>query len=148
MAVNLAEMLNAFRALESDTDSVILLGDDHAMRTFVAWTKTDNVWSAPDKKPPPITHGKMTALWKWICAGWTIDAVAIARIAGLPVRVVHAKLEVLMGARLIYPDSSTPKATQLALTAYTAKQLGIKQQGSQGARAAPRKPPPDDPRSN
>lgn len=133
--MTLDQLLAPFIAMEDNSDAVIVLGDDAAMRVMAAWRRCDNEWEAPEGPMPPIVHGKMGKVWEWICAGWVIDVDEVSRAANLPTRIVHAKLEKLMSGRLIYPTGALAKGAELALTAFTAKQLGIKQQGPAKQRA-------------
>ncbi len=122
----LMDLLNVFRNLEEDNDSITVLGDDEAMRVLQAWRKTDQRWSRPRHKPPAVSAGNHAAVWSWIRDGWTIDELAISRGAGLSVRVVHEKLEMLLAARLIYPDGQISKGARTALQLHVAQKLGIK----------------------
>ncbi len=130
MKFSLEDVLAPFRAIESNDDVLVVLGDEHAMKALIAWTKVDNVWTHPPTKRPAMRHGNMASAWAWVISGWNIDEQtrAIARLAGLPTDVAHEKIEILVGNRLIYPDGSLAKGTRVALNLYTAKKLGIKQQ--------------------
>ncbi len=94
-----------------------------------------------------IVAGKMGALWDWIVAGWDVEAMAhrVSRTSGVPADVTHAKLEILIGNRLIYPDGSLAKGAKAALNVITARKLGIKQIHA-ASLAQPRKK--DDDRGN
>ena len=127
---NLESVLAPFRGLEQNTDAVVVLGDEQAMRVLVAWQKIDNEWSPPATRVPVVTAGGMGRLWKWIVAGWDVLKIEreVARLAGVPRHIAHEKLEMLVGNRLIYPDGSMAGGARSALAIHTAKKLGIKQQ--------------------
>lgn len=135
MLVNLEDFLAPFRGVEDNQDAIIILEDENAMRVLVAWTHVDNTWYAPSTACPPIVHGKLAAAWDWIRAGWDLDERKVARLAGLPHGIVHGKLEVLIGNRLIYPDGSIAKGTKLALSAFTARRLGIKPEATRKSKS-------------
>lgn len=126
MPTSLEYFLAPFRGVEDNQDAIIIIEDADAMRVLIAWTHVDNEWYAASTACPPIVHGKLAAAWDWIRAGWDFDERKISRLAGLPHGIVHAKLEILIGNRLIYPDGSMAKGTRLAMSAFTARRLGIK----------------------
>lgn len=128
-AFRIEDVLTPFRGLEQNQDAVVVLGDENAMKVLVAWTHVDNVWTKPSKPAPAIVSGKMSKLWQWVVSGWDTDVMMrdIARAAGLPVAIVHDKLNVLIGNRLIYPDGTMAAGARAALSVHTAKKLGIKQ---------------------
>lgn len=142
---NLESVLAPFRGLEQNTDAVVVLGDEQAMRVLVAWQKLDNKWSPPTARAPVVSAGAMGRLWKWVVAGWDIGGVErdIARLAGVPRHIAHEKLEMLVGNRLIYPDGSMASGARSALAIHTAKKLGIKQQPPAKPAAAPKTPNDD-----
>ncbi len=123
----LENVLAPFRSLESNEDALIVLGDDEAMRVLIAWQHIDQEWAHPGGKQPLAIHGKMAKLWTWIMSGWEVDNRKVSRLAGVSPSIAHAKLEILMGNRLIYPDGSMSKGVRTALMAHTATKLGIKQ---------------------
>lgn len=124
----LAELLQIFQGTEEDGDAIPVLGDDDAMSVLAAWRRADQVWSQPNAKQPPYTAKTSEAVWRWICAGWSLDHVveAIERGTGLSPFVVRNKLAMLIAARLIYPDGNMSKAAKTALQLHVAKKLGIK----------------------
>jgi hypothetical protein len=124
----LEDVVGVFRALEQNDDALVVLGDETAMRVAVAWSHTDQEWERPPRPQPAAVHGKMGGLWSWMVSGWNVDARAVARLAGVPRTVAHAKLEMLIGNRLIYPDGSMAKGMRSVLLSYAARKLGIKQQ--------------------
>lgn len=123
---DLASVLDTFRALEKDGDSITVLGDEDAMRVLSAWQKTDQVWSQPKTKMPVLAHGNHHRVWHWVCSGWTIDVEAIERGTGLTTYVVRNKLALLTSARLIYPDGNVHKAGTMALKLFVARKLGVR----------------------
>lgn len=133
VAFRLEDVLSAFRGIEVNDDALVALGDDAAMRVAVAWSHTDQSWSRPSRPAPPPMAGKMAKLWEWIVSGWDVDARTVARLAGVPATVAHAKLEMLIGNRLLYPDGSMAKGMRAVLMSHAAKKLGLR---------APLPPPP------
>lgn len=132
--MELIDLLNTFKAVEEDTDSITVLGDDEAMRVLAAWKRTDQKWSRPKTKMPTMQAGNHAAVWAWICEGWIFDNDGIARGADLSLRVVHVKIRMLILARLIYPDGSVSKAARAALQVHVAQKLGIKPKRSKESR--------------
>jgi hypothetical protein len=126
MSESMEDILAAFRSLEKPSDAIVIIGDRDAIRVLSAWTRVDNLWTAPGGPVPAVRHGRMGQAWRWVCAGWTVDVDEVARLAGVPRSIAHAKLEVLRGNRLIFPDGSMSKGAELALAAYTGKVLGPK----------------------
>lgn len=128
IAFVLEDVLGPFRGLEEAQDAVLLLGDDDALRVLIAWTHVDNEWTAPSSPaiPPPMRAGKMAALWRWMCSGWSVDIDELSRLAGVTPDVAHRKLSMLQGNRFIYPTGEMSKAARLAIQAVTAKRLGLK----------------------
>lgn len=124
--MSLETYLAVFRGLEANEDGLVILGDEDACKVLVAWQKTDQLWRHPRSPAPEATHGRMEALWTWIVSGWEIDDAKVARLAGVPFSVTHAKLEMLIGNRLIYPDGSMSGAARKVLTVFMAKKLGFK----------------------
>jgi hypothetical protein len=146
--MTLEESIAPFRALEANDDAIPVLGDDKAMRVLVAWTHVDNEWAAPELPRPRILPGRMSALWDWIVAGWDVESMVqrVSRTSGVPADIVHSKLEILIGNRLIYPDGSMAKGAKAALNVIARRKLGIKQIPQRpAAQPAPKK---DDDRDN
>ncbi len=128
--VDLASLLATFRGVETNETSLVILGDDEAIRVLIAWTNVDDEWRAPASRPPSATAGKLGRLWTWIVSGWEVDANKVSRLAGVTKMVAHAKLEVLIGNRLIYPDGQMAKGARTALSAHAAIKLGIRQKAA------------------
>lgn len=126
MKNSLTEILRALRTLESPDDIIPVLGDEDAMKVMIAWSKTDQRWSMPRGKVPTLQAGNHQSVWSWIVLGWTFDHALIAKIAGVGPRVVHQKLEMLVGLRLIYPDGQMSKSARTALQVHVSQKLGIK----------------------
>jgi hypothetical protein len=133
----LEDALAVFRGVEDNQDAVVVIGDDDAMRVLVAWTHVDNDWYPPSTACPPLVHGKLAAAWDWIRAGWDLNERKISKLAGVPTSVARAKLDVLIGNRLIYPDGSLSKGVRLALAAFTAQRLGLKPSAATGEKKKP-----------
>lgn len=126
MAVDITELLRMFRALEANEDAIPVLGDEDAMKILSVWSKTDQRWTSPKKKPPAFTPNRHAELWQWICSGWHVDESSIVVGSGLSAAVVHTKIRMLMTSRLIYPDGEMSKAARTALQVFIANKLGIK----------------------
>lgn len=131
------DIVEAFRAIDSNQDAIPVLGDEEAMRVLVAWSKTDQRWKAPRTKPPAMRPGNHATVWRWVVEGWTIDVTAVAKIAGVQVRVARDKLDMLVGLRLIFPDGVMASSAKTALNVHVAGKLGVKQRAQR--RAAPDK---------
>src|SRR5437016_1459926 len=100
----LEDVLAVLRSLEETDDALVVLGDEAAMKVLVAWSHTDQAWVRPEGKQPLPIHGRLGQLWMWITAGWDLDVRRIAQLAGIPSMVVHEKIMMLVGNRLVYPD--------------------------------------------
>ena len=135
MSRSLEDHLAVFRSLETNEDALVILNDYDACRVLVAWTKTDQTWTRPRTAPPEPKHGQLAARWAWIVSGWDIDVEKVSRLAGLPQTVVHEKMEMLVGNRLVYPDGSTSGPAHKMLGTNTGLKLGFKpRHEQQGAR--------------
>jgi len=121
--LDLHDIINTFRAMETNEDAIPVLGDEDAMRVLAAWRKTDQSWSKPRTKMPamsPSNHGKV---WRWLCSGWALGVAEVAEACGLSVRSTHEKLRMLQALRLIYPDGQISKPAQTALQLHVASKL-------------------------
>lgn len=130
--LELTKLIDSFRALESNVDSIPVLGDGEAMRVLVAWSKSRQTWSRPTGKVPTLTATNHAEVWAWVCRGWEVNYVEIARGAGLAVRTASEKMHMLMHNRLCYPDASISRAARTALDVFVAKQLKVKPRSKQG----------------
>jgi hypothetical protein len=128
--VSLAKLLATFRGVETQETSLVILGDDEAVKVLIAWSNVDNEWTQPETRVPDATVGKLGKLWSWILSGWDVDTRKVSRLAGVTEAIAHVKLEILMGNRLIYPDGQMSKGARTALMAHTAIKLGIKQKAA------------------
>lgn len=141
-AIRLEDVIAPFRAIEANEDALVILGDDQAMKVLVAWTHVDNEWEPSATALVPYKLGRAAAAWAWIVQGWMIDSDEVARFAGIASGIAHAKLEILIGNRLIYPDGSVSKGARIAMSAYTAATLGLKPGKSDKATTTSKKKPP------
>jgi hypothetical protein len=122
----LATLLDAIRVHEAKEDVLLILGDAHACRVLVAWSKTDPKWRRPSRIAPPVTATTIARAWAWIVRGWTIDHENIAVIAGVSEARAQEKIDQLVGGRLIYPDGSMSAPAHRALEAHAQIVLGLK----------------------
>jgi hypothetical protein len=136
-----AQLLAAFHAAAQASHVGVVLVEDgfdaDAMRVLAAFQNATQRWSAP-ARPCPDGGLPTAAAWAWLMSGWQIDELALADAAGLSVATTRAKLAMLTGARLIFPDGSMNKWALAALNAHVAARIGP----SSGKRK--KKAPPED----
>lgn len=134
-AADVSAVISSFRAIEANEDAIPVLGDEDAMRVLAAWSKTDQQWKRPRRKPPEMTPTNHALVWSWLVEGWSIDHGSIAKAAGVRIAVAHEKMEMIIRNRLVYPDGSMSKAARTALNVHVAAKLGIKQKAPRTPRA-------------
>ena len=110
----LAAACDVFRT-EADTyapAAVVLLEVNDAQTIAGLWLAACPVWDDPGPG-----NG-----WDWAWSGVNLadEAEILADTSGLPDRVVAAKLRLLVGARLIYPDGTLAEAAGRILRARVA----------------------------
>lgn len=136
-----SELLKAFRAAERPEHVAVLLHDDEgwnaeSMRVLTAWEHTEHRWTHP-KTTPPDGDAPTTRAWRWLVSGWDIDITAVADAADVSRTVAQAKIDMLIGNRLIYPDGGMHHAAHAALKVHVASRLPK----SKKAPPAPAAPP-------
>ncbi len=134
------ELLAAFQASEEVQSIAVLMVEEgfdaDVMRVLAAWQQSHHEWTQPKRACPD--HGRPTArAYAWLVSGWEIDSEAIARAADVSPSVARAKIDVLIGSRLIYPDGTMAKAAQAALRSHVSARL-------QAGGGRKRKPAPAD----
>lgn len=119
-------LLSEFRKLEKPTDIAVLMVnegfDAETMRVLSAWQHTEQRWKRP-KKPCPDEGRATGASWKWLRDGWSMDVAAIAIGADVSQLTATAKLELLAGSKLIYPDGTVSAAATQALLGHVSEKL-------------------------
>lgn len=119
-------LIDAFRAAEQVTDIAVLMADEGfdtvTMRVLAAWERSIPRWRRPSKPCPDA--GRPTAeAWKWLTSGWSIDYATISAAAAVARDVARERCDVLVHARLIYPDGSISKPARQAMQAAVASRL-------------------------
>lgn len=116
-AVN--DLLAAFKAKEKLESGAALMDADgfdiETARVLAAWLTVE-----PTFKPvgPMPDKGEPTArAWGWLIAGTQIDYPAIADAADVSIATARARIALLLGNRLIYPDGKAAKFAMDALRA-------------------------------
>jgi hypothetical protein len=114
-----ALLLESFRELETLTDIAVLLVEDGfdavTMRVLSAWEKTEHRWRRPETDQP--ADRPTVAVWEWLASGWCPDYAAIAAGADVSHEIARERFQVLMRARLIYPDGTMSEHATKALEA-------------------------------
>lgn len=131
-------LIEAFRAIEDISAIGVMLEEDGfdqgLLRTLLGWQRTIQRWHQPSATLPD--DGKPTpAAWAWLCSGWEIDVRAVADAADLTITTAAAKLRMLHGNRLIYPDGSTSVHATNAISTLIGSRLRGKGGGTEKARA-------------
>lgn len=122
-----SELLAAFRALEAIEHVAVLMVDEdswdaEAMRVLSAFQHLDHRWEPPSPKAPD--GGRPTArAWNWLCSGWALNLGELASAANVSEGTARAKLAILRGNRLVYPDGGIAKAAQAALRSHVRARL-------------------------
>lgn len=120
------DLVAAFKRAEQPEAVAALINDDGfdaaAVRVLVAWTNAHHEWKAPPRKMPD--EGRPTPrAWEWLFAGLVVDHTAIADAANVGVAVARAKLGLLIGNRLVYPDGTISAAAKAGLQASVAARV-------------------------
>ncbi len=125
-----ADLLAAFRAVESVEHIGVLLADDGFDATLIkvlsAWEHAEHWWTTP-AEPCPDDGRPTAAAWRWIVSGWVIDVAG----TGLSRDVVREQMAILQHARLVYPDGNIAAAARKAVTATIRERLkrGVQKKG-------------------
>lgn len=131
-------LIDAFKGIETIDMIGIMLEDDgfdqSVVRALLAWQKTENVWVRP-REPLPDDGKPTPRAWAWLVSGWEMDSHAVARGASLSIATARAKLEMLRGCRLIYPDGSCSSFATKAISAMIGDRMRGKRPPSEKARA-------------
>lgn len=121
------DLIAAFQAGEQNEVATVLLDEEDgfdvsALRVLAAWTTMDHRWTEPDRPCPD--GGRPTArAYAWLMSGLSVDYTAIADAAGTSRATARAKMSVLLGSRLVYPDGQIAKVAKACLQASLAKRI-------------------------
>lgn len=108
--------------------------DAETIRVLVAWMHSAHAWKKPERGCPD--DGRPTArAWAWLVSGMALDYVAIADAANVSRGVARARLGVLLGNRLIYPDGSIAQPARAALQSAIASRVKQKKKKPDAAKA-------------
>ena len=116
-AIELAELLRAFRDVEAQDQLAAVVDDRDAIRVLAAWRSVRWEWDAPSKRSP----WDLGELWIWLWTGGRFDLEAIAAAVGSSLGIVEAALAVLVNARAVYPDGTISAHAQLLVEAHVSK---------------------------
>lgn len=98
-----AEKLNRFKENEKP-EAVLLVGDDPQMiKVVVAWTNTA-VERA--KKLTRLRGESESEAWEWLWRNTRYSREELVAKSALPAFIFDAKLEPLIGNRVLYPDGT------------------------------------------
>lgn len=124
-----SDLLSAFKKLETPNQMAILMVDDdfdaELMRVLAVWPNLVLEWSMPEKVCPD--SGKPTPrAWAWLISGLELDYVAIADAAGLSRTSARIKVDMLIGAQLVYPDGEINQWASGAMQEALKARLGMR----------------------
>jgi hypothetical protein len=121
------DLIAAFQAAEQNEAAAVLLDDKDgfdapALRVLAAWGTRSHRWTSPPRRCPD--NGRATpAAYAWLVSGLEVDYHAVAEAAGVSLAVARAKVRVLLGNRLVYPDGSLARIARATLQASIAKRI-------------------------
>lgn len=110
------------RSSTSVDSAAVILEDADAIKVLIALRTnvgTAHWWVAP-RAPEPTD---IADRWRWLVSGWRFDEEEIGAVAGISADTVRAKLRVLVGNRLAYPDGVPSPGAALAISAYVGKRV-------------------------
>lgn len=135
----LAELLKPFRD-DPINNSVVVLGDDEAVRVLSAFRMIECNWKVP-RSVAPAASAALVKRWAWLVSSWKLDKLAdeISLASGLSEETVLGKLNILVRNRLVYPDGTISKGAAFAIEAHAQTVLGLKpKRNQQPAPAVPK----------
>lgn len=119
------DLVRAFKSAARVTDISVLMVDDGfdpiLIRVLNAWEKAEHAWKRPRTPPPPNIASQEA--WKWLTSGWAHDYYAVSVGANITRDQARELVNVLVQARLIYPDGSISEHARKAMTALIASRL-------------------------
>lgn len=119
-----ASLIDAFRAIEAVEQLGVLIAEDgfdqETLHVLSSFLHCEHTWREPSRKCPD--NGRPTAAaYAWLMSGLTLDYVAIAEAAGVSRQAASARMAMLIGNRLVYPDGQIHKLARAALQGAIAK---------------------------
>lgn len=115
-------VLDEYQRTDYREGSVLVAGDDHAMRMIAAWSPGIVRMGEPQGIVPtnPATR------WEWLWSDSEIDILALAELSNVPAFIVEQRLQTLFASRLVFPDGTISEWAKTLLRAASARLFGAR----------------------
>lgn len=97
------DVLSSIKANERPETVLIVADDADLIKLIVAWTNTS---VTPTTRPTKLRGGTISEKWGWLWQNVKYSRQELIQKSGLAAHEFDARLRVLIGNRVIYPDGT------------------------------------------
>ena len=115
----LDKLLEPYRGSGNDLGVVTVIDDTQAKKILAAWTRYNAKWVKPRGRRPSNPDD----LWYWLWEGVDFEPTTLASMANVSPHVVASKFEVLVHARLVFPDGTISKQARQLLEVFISENM-------------------------